>query len=346
MAETTGSATDLEDLLQKFLTWAVAQGWTQDLAISTVSTGRELALHKGACFVQMRWNPTLNASSVVALYQSTGYTGGNRAGTHPGDSGNGFNTSTSVVNTSLDDERCLESIGNGPFPSYYFYTNGSGTYLHCVVETATDTFLHFGMGDTAALEKFGDWGTATGGAYCYGHTQRDATSATSTSNFTLFDGGASQPSGVTAALLRWATMRLVGMPGQGGSEVWATVGGNVSDATFTQAADTAGNARAICSGGFRGGLAARAFGNFHAGFTSGLSPTIPIGVTYLQRTTTPRRLFFLGWMRDVRMVDLTYMAPKDTFTLGADTWRVFPVVRRVEGSAAGDTDMLGIAYKT
>jgi hypothetical protein len=346
MAETTGSATDLEDLLQKFLTWAVAQGWTQDEAIGTVSSGRQLALHKGACYVQMRWNPTVSATSVVAIYQSTGYTGGNRSGTHPGDSGNGYNTNTTVTDTTLDDERCLHAIGNGPFPSYYFYTNATGDYLHCVAETATDTFIHWGMGDTAAFEKFGDWGTATGGAYCYGHQHRDSTAANLASNYTLFDGGASTVSGTTSGLLRWATMRLTGMPGQAGSEVWATIGGNATDTAFTQAADTAGNARAVCIGGFRGGLAARAFGNFPAGNTSGLAPLTPIGCTYLQRTTTPRRLFFLGWMKDVRAVDLTYMAPKDTFTLGADTWRVFPVVRRVEGSAAGDTDMLGIAYKT
>lgn len=342
MAETTGSATNLEDLLQKFLTWAVAQGWTQDEAIGTVSTGRQLALHKGACFVQMRWNTAPGATSNVALYQSTGYTGGNRSGTHPGDSGNGFNTSTSVVETSLDDERCLEAIGNGPYPSYYFYTNATGDYLHCVAETSTDTFIHWGMGDTAAFDKFSDWNTATGGAYCYGHTNRDSTSATAASNYTLFDGGAGTVTGVTDMRLRCATMRLAGAPGQGGSEVWATIGGH---ATHTVINDTAGNARSICCGGFRGGLVPRGFGNFAAGNSSGLAPLTPISVCHINQVPNPKRVYLLGFMKDVRMLDLTYFAPKDTFTLGADTWRVFPCVRRVEGSAAGDTGFLGIAYK-
>jgi len=344
MAETTGSASDLEDLLQKFLTWATGTpGWTQDEAIGTVSSGRQLALHKGNCYVQMRWNPTLGATNSVALYQSTGYTGGNRSGTHPGDSGNGFNTSTSVAETSLEDERALETIGNGPFPSYYFYSDGSGDYLHCVVEVATDTFLHFGMGDDGGLEKFGDWDTITGGAYCYGHTSRGINSAISAVNTTLFDGGAGTVSGTTDGRLRWATMRLAGAPNQGGSSVWATIGGHCS---HTQLNDTAGNARATCVGGFRGGLIPRAFGNFLAGNTSGLAPLSPISVSYIDRVPSPNRVYFLGFMKDVRMVDMTYLAPKDTFTVGPDTWRVFPLIRRVEGSALGDTDFLGIAYKT
>jgi len=345
MAETTGSASDLEDLLQKFLTWATgAPGWTQDAAIGTVASGRQLALHKGACFVQMRWNPSPVSTAVVAIYQSTGFTGGLRSGTHPGDSGNGYNTNTTTTDTTLDDERCLETIGNGPFPSYYFYTDAGGNYLHCVAETSTDTFIHFGMGDTAAFEKFGDWATGSGGAYCYGHQTRTATSAVNGGNATLFDGGASVVSGITDGRLRWATMRMAGMPGQGGSEVWATIGGHQNP---TQLTDTAGNVRALCCGGFRGGPIPRAFGNFQAGNTSGLAPLTPIGVWLINRTPNPDRVYLVGFMKDVRMVDLTYMAPKDTFTLGADTWRVFPLVRRVDnGSASGDTDFLGIAYKT
>ena len=343
MSETTGSATDLEDLLSKFLTWATGTpGWTQDEAIGTVSSGRQLALHKGNCYVQMRWNPTLSASSVVALYQSTGYTGGNRSGTHPEDSGNGYNTNTTVTDSVLDDERCLETIGNGPFPSYYFYTDGSGDYLHCVVEVATDEFLHFGMGDDGGFSKFGDWDTATGGAYCYGHSGRTINAANSPSTTCLFDGGSSTVSGLFDQRLRWATMRLAGMPGQGGSEVWATVGGARA---HTQLNDTAGNARATCVGGFRGGPIPRAFGNFPAGNTSGLAPMSPVALFYLDRAASPNRAYLLGFMKDVRLVDLTYLAPKETFTVGGDTWRAFPMIRRVEGAAAGDTDMLGVAYK-
>jgi len=51
-------------------------------------------------------------------------------------------------------------------------------------------------------------------------------------------------------------------------------------------------------------------------------------------------------MPDTRMIDMQYLAAKDTFTVGADTWRAFPIERRVEGATNGDTDFLGVAYKT
>jgi hypothetical protein len=344
MAETTGSASDLEDLISKFLTWATGTpGWTLDEAINTFDSGRQCALSKGTCFVQMRWDPTLSATSVVALYQSTGYSAATRAGLMTGDSGNGYNTNNSVTSTNLESERCLDAIGNGPFPSYWFYEDGSGDYLHCVVEVATDEFLHFGMGDDGGFDKFADWDTATGGAYCYGHSDRSINSAIIGSTSCLLDGGALTTSGTGDQRLRWATMRMAGMPNQGGSEVWATVGGSRSHGTQFQ--DTAGNDRAVVMGGFRGGPIPRAFGNFPAGNTSGLAPMSPVACFYVDRVSSPNRAYLIGFMKDVRMVDMTYLAPKDTFTVGADTWRVFPMVRRVEGAAAGDTDFLGIAYK-
>jgi hypothetical protein len=342
MSETTGSATDLEDLLAKFLTWASGTpGWTVDAAIGTVDGGRQLALHKNTCYVQMRWNSTPSSSSVVALYQSTGFTGGLRSGTHPGDSGNGFNTNNSTLNTSLDDERCLDLIGNGPFPSYYFYTDSSGDYLHCVVEVTTDAFLHFGMGTADGFLKFGDWDTATGGDYCYGHFRSQVSAANAGTTTCLLDGGANVVSGIDQRF-RWPTMRLAGMPGQGGSEVWAVVSSHLTAAIV---GDTAGNDRARAMGGFRGGPLPRAYGNFPAGNTSGLAPLTPIAVFYVDETTSPQRLYLLGFQKDIRAVDITYLGPKETFTLGADTWRVFPMIRRVEGNTTGDTDFLGIAYK-
>ena len=343
MSETTGSASDLEDLLQKFLTWATGTpGWTQDEAIGTIDSGRQLALHKGNCYVQFRWAASPAASAVVAMYQSTGHAAATRAGLQAGDSGNGYNTNNSVVNTTLDNERCLDLIGNGPFPSYYFYTDGTGDYLHCAVEVATDEWLHFGMGDDGGFDKFADWDTATGGAYAYGHTRQSVSVGTSGSCSCLLDGASTTASGSLDQRLRWATMRMAGMPNQDGAGVWTTIGGLRNP---TQLNDSAGNARAVTVGGFRGGVLPRAFGNFPAGNTSGLAPMTPIGCFYIDRVASPNRAYLIGFMKDVRMVDMTYLAPKDTFTVGADTWRVFPMIRRVEGASQGDTDFLGIAYK-
>jgi hypothetical protein len=339
MAETTGSATGLEDLMSKFLTWvATVSGWTVDESIGTVSSGRQCAIHKGNLFVQFRWNTA--TPNTIAMYQSTGYTGGNRSGTHPGDSGNGYNTDTGTAESQLTGERCIELVGNTAMPNYWFYSDSGGNYLHVVVEIQTDEFRHFGCGN---LEKFADWDTMTGGEYAYGQVGVALSGPVQTGSGILLDGGSSLTTTANAMQDRAATMRLAGAPGLAGSVVWANVWGT---RTFTELTDTAGNARATCIGGTRSGPIAASLAWLPAGNTSGLAPTIPISVFYVDKAASPFHIYLLGFMRDVRSVHLRYFAPRDTFVLGADTWRVFPTVRRNEAAGAGNTAFQGYAYNT
>jgi len=339
MAETTGSATDLEDLMTKFLTWAVASGWTQDEAINTFDSGRQCAISKGTCFVQFRWSTS--APNSIAMYQSTGYTGSTRAGSMPGDSGSGYNTNNSTLEANITVERCVELVGNGAIANYYFNTNSTGDYLHVVIEVGTQAYRHFGCG--TSIEKFSDWDTMTGGAYCYGHVGVALSTSTGNGSGILLDGAANLTTTTSAMQQRSATMRLAGAPGQAGAGVWANIWGN---RTFTEITDTAGNARATCIGGARGGVIARALGWIKAGSSSGLAPTLPLSVFYINKTPSPIHAYLLGFMPDVRSVHMKYLAPAGTFSMGGDTWRAFPTVRRVEGAAAGDTDFQGWAYNT
>lgn len=338
MAETTGSATGLEDFFSKFLTWvATVSGWTVDQTITTVDSGRQCAIHKGNLFVQFRWN-TASPNS-VAVYQSTAFSGaGTRAGLHTGDSGNGYNTNNGTTEANITSERCIELMGNSAYPSYYFYTNAAGDYLHVVVEVGTDQFRHFGCGN---LRRFADWNTAGGGEYVYGHAGAGATSAVTSTTCFLLDGAA-LATGTDAANDRGGTMRMNGWPGQT-SQVYGHVWGN---RTVTELTDSAGNARLTVIGGGRGGPNARAFGWLGPNTNSGLAPVSTIPCWYIRRDVSPNQVYLMGFMPDVRYVHLRALAPKDTFVLGSEVWRVFPQVRRVEGSAAGDTDFSGAAYLT
>lgn len=339
MAETTGTATGLEDFFSKFLTWVgTVSGWTVDQTITTIASGRQCAIHKGNLFVQFRWN-TASPNSVI-MTQSTAYVGATQAGLMTGDSGNGYNTNTATDETSITGERCIELMGNTAYPSYYFYTNSAGDYLHVVVEIATDQFRHFGCGN---LDKFGNWNTMTGGEYAYGQVGVGNSSANASNMNVLLDGGAINITGSTSMVDRGGTIRLAGAPGQGGSSIWGHVWGN---RTSTELNDTVGNARAKCIGGARGGPIGTGLQWIPAGSTTGLAPTIPIAVWYINTTPSPQHCYLLGFMKDVRSVHIRYFAPKDTFTIGADTYRVFPTVRRAEGVTAGDTDFAGWAYRT
>lgn len=340
MAETTGSATDLEDLIAKFLTWvATVPGWTVNQSISTIDSGRQCAFSKGNLFAQMRWASA--SPQTVAIYQSTAFNAATRAGSMTGDSGNGYNTNNSTTEANLTSERCVQTLGNNAIPNYYFYTNAAGDYLHVVAEVNTDEFRHFGFGN---LEKFADWDTMAGGEYAYGQVFDTSSSSTGSGQGALLDGAATLTTTTSAMNDRGATMRLAGAPNQAGASIWAHVWGRFTG--VTENTDTAGNARATVMGGFRGGPMATALQWIKAGSSSGLAPTIPISCWHIDRSTSPNRAILLGFMPDVRTVHMRYLSGGDTFTLGADTWRAFPTVRRVEGGTAGDTDFQGIAYNT
>lgn len=336
MTETTGSATGLDDLFTKLMTWVGSQtGWTVDEAVNTFDSGNQCAISKGNLYVQWRWSTALPDS--VAMYQSTGYSAATRAGSMPGDSSNGYNANNNTTESAMDSERCIQNMGNTAYPNYYFYTNPAGDYLHIVVEINTDEFRHFGCGN---LDKFADWDGATGGEYAYG--QQGVTNASSTQNTThiLLDAGSTSTSGNGEQM--GGTMRMGGWPGQT-TQVWANVWGN---RTVTEVNDTAGNPRLTVTGGARGGFTARSYGWMAPGSGSGLAPTYSLPIIYINRVPTTPEAYLMGYQPDIRGVLMAYLAPGDTFTLGAQTWRVFPTVRRAEGAAAGDTDFQGWAYLT
>jgi hypothetical protein len=325
MAYETGSAANMNDLLGKISTFAVANGWTED----EMNTGAgKFALHKGDVWVSFRWDPA--TPDYLSISQALGYTGGNEPGTHPDDSGNGWNANTSHANASLLQGRNVQ-VGPGPYPSYYiFEQDASPAYLHIVVEPSSDTFRHFGFGE---LIKLGDW---VGGEYCYGHEQA-SNAATSGSTHNLLDGLASTTS--TTIPRRAATVHMEGLPGQPGTSLWGQIWGTTSPAPN----DTAGNTKVSVQGGFRGGPIARSFGYFSGSSASGLVPMYSIGTWY--RRASPNTAYFLGFMPDVRGINIRHFAPKDEITLGLDTWVIFPVSIRTLAAVTGRTYYQGIAYR-
>lgn len=332
MAETTGTATGLEDFFGKLLAYVGGlSGWTVDEAITTVDSGRQCAVSKGNLFVQWRWDTT--SPNTVAMYQSTGFASTTRAGLQAGDSGNGYNTNNDTDENDLDGERCIKELGNSAYPSYYFYTDTGATFVHVAVEKSAGEFRHFGFGN---LDKFGDWNTGSGGEYVYGHHVSALSSSTSDSSSFLLDGSTQE----VANRAYSATMRLSGLPDQG-TEVYGNVWG---DKGANDGTDSAGNERLKIAGGARGGPLAYGFGWAPPESSSGLSLFQPISCFYKNDVPAISRVYLLGFQPDVRVVHLKYLAAKDTVTLGDQTWRVFPMVRRIEGSSEGDTGFSGVAY--
>jgi len=328
----TGAATNLNDVFAQLATFITAQGWIED----EDETNGFPSYHRGNVYVQFRYNPTSSGAlgRHLGVYQSLGYTPGNNPGSHPQDSGNGaFSSSATIAETTLDNERHVSNVGDGPF-NYWFFEDE--IYVHVVLEVRPGEFRHFGFGE---IQKFGSW---TGGEYAYGHTHEfDTAAELSTSAIcAMLDGIYNSATGTEE--LRAATMRLVGLPDQDPATVWANVWGGISG----QGLDQAGNVRANVSGGFRGGFAARALGSYSPGATGqssiGVLPMYPINCWYLDTANTRAR--YIGSMPDVRGMNIASFAPGDEVTVSADTWVVFPLsIKQIGGDRS--TGNLGIAYK-
>jgi len=55
--------------------------------------------------------------------------------------------------------------------------------------------------------------------------------------------------------------------------------------------------------------------------------------------------YFLGFMPDIRGMNIGQFAPKDTVVIGSDTWQVFPSSQKTTAAVTNASKNQGIAYK-
>lgn len=331
MAYSTGVATSQQDLLNQLSTFAVANGWTQDYFDTT---NKWFGLHKGTVFVQYRWDAVASTGS-IGVYQSLSFTStGTQPGAHGNDSGSGV-TGTGAVTTG----RRISNIGNGPFTSHFFFTDAGSTYIHCVLEYAPGQYRHFGFGTIA---KEGSW---TGGEYVNGHVwsttnpnQGSVSAQGDSGHFPPFDNGGQSTTGSKLS----NTIHIESMPGQAASGKWAAF---ASQSNTLNGNDTAGIARAGVMGGMRNNYLCQAVGWLRASLINGYIPLIPLPVIYLVNTA-PIDWYPIGFAPDIRMIQMANINPAAEFTVGADTWKVFPLVRKANlQNNQEESRNCGIAYK-
>jgi len=336
MAYQTGSATDLGDLLSKIDVFMAAHGWTQDDFDDGTTTAAEgfAQWNKNSMHVGLKW--VANAPNNLSIHQALANAGAVFPGAHTDDSGNGYNAAFGT-DAQLDDERCVNDIGDGPFPSYYiFEQDASPAYVHIVVEIASETFRHFGWGE---MNKFNDW---TGGEYCYGHfaDENSASSGVDTQAYPPFDG---MQAVVGTPSRRAATIHAEGLPNQLAAEKWLMHAGGITADESANFVDTAGEHKRLTFGGFRAGPVAFGLGDFRSDNATGHIPMYPWAI--FLRDFTNDYAYFLGDIPDIRGVDIFNFTAGQEVTVGSDVWLFFPQVRRTEDDVIGRTYYQGIAYK-
>jgi len=332
MAYVNETVVSLQDFLEKLSLFAQANGWAED-EYSAV-TGR-LCLSKSPgvndIFVSFRWDT--GDPNNVGIYQALAWGPATDPGNHADDSGNGKVTG---VNALLDDERHV-LIADAPQQWWGFEEDH---YIHAVIQTNLDRYHHIGFG---LLDKVGDW---TGGEYCYGFRyQYDFNNSVAVLSGTsmLLDGLSKDVLGQQQDMqLYAATLRAEGLPNQDPAGKWAVVMGDHPSTDL--GLDRNGEDRIHVVGGFRGGPIARAFGRFSADSEKGLIPMYPLAEWYWDRTTG--EVYHLGFMKDVRGVNIEYFVAGDEKVIGGETWILFPsLIKSVGGTLLNTSAFQGIAYR-
>ncbi len=322
MAYETGSATDIQDLLDELRSFATTNGWTED---RWDATNNVLSLHRNDVYVHFTWQDAVNQ---LAMYQSLGYiSAGTNPWAHTDDSGNGDTSYPINVARRVN----FESLG--PFTAFHFFASTTAPYyIHIAVEVDSGRFRHFGFGE---LDKVGDW---EGGEYCYGHYWSQLSSDIDVGDDPQHSFGLD---GLTAQTDH-ATMHIEGMSFMDANTKW----GNFSSTTGSPGTDTAGEVRIPLFGSSRSGLWTYALSWMRTSVLNAYKPLIPINVLYRLATTTPDVVMILGTQPDVAIVGLGSLSPGDELTVGGDTWLVFPWVRKQNlGVDTEESENAGIAYK-
>jgi hypothetical protein len=319
MAYQAGTATSQEDFMSKLMTFAVANGWTQD---DFDAVNDRMSLHRAGVFVTFRWDNNQG----IAVYQHLSYAAGTPQA-QPGGSGNSAQVSPSNITSG----RCMNVILNGPYVSHHFFADTTpAPYIYAALEYSPGLWSFCGFGE---LEKFGNW---TGGEWASGHFWSTGTDTDSPGNGTscvLLDGGN------TGQTLN-ASLHIEGMPTMIAAQKWGIITGNQSSGVAGMGQDLSGNNRVPIMGGMRSGPYTQAYGNYSTSQQQGFVPLIPVPAFYRDIGFTPMRMRFLGYFPGVRAINIAAFEPTTEIVLGPDTWKVFPHRRRQQ-VVSNDTPQSG-----
>ncbi len=316
MAYQTGTASSPNDLLDKLRIFAAAQGWTVDRN-ATAGSGKEVSLSKGSAFFSFRSfeneSNTINSNVGsnkygIALNGADAY-----SGAAAWDRQSGYPVSTTPGATDQRHAYVPFVTSFGPFPAYHFFTPDSKC-VYVEIEVTTGTFQRFGFGSCDLFNS----GATGGGRFFYGTGGNNQ--VTNSVNASAWLGASIDNSSFSQeeAPFRGAD---VGIGGAGG----------VNSGSFLRCAVDSFNGWAqSCRQNVNSstGVACQGGGCYDRTLRlQSLNPLNGVGIMLPMMLALNRGDTFnhpVGTMPGMRYMDMTNYLPGDEFTLGSDTWKVFP----------------------
>lgn len=308
MAYETGSASSPNDLLDKLRAFLLANGWTINSFI-TIGSGRRLHVSKGSIFANFRSYTGENLTSANDVNGQTTATAFWGIGFNPSDGYNAANLwcqQPGYPNYSGAKGGYLNQMSSA-IPSYHFFTYSDIDEVHVVVEFVTGRFQYLGFGQIARYN-----GSASGGRWIGGGTQNDS-GLPSSNGMDYSSGGAamipfreSYYSGSTSCCSSFIRVNIDNHDG------WAGGGKTASNSPSPIAA-----------------ISAEYWDGDTASFTTSpytwqtqLLPYM-IGIVRSDAAISP-----FGEIKNLRRLDITNYLPAEEFSLGPDTWKVFPLYQK------------------
>jgi hypothetical protein len=329
MSYETGTSTGATDLLGKIRAFAIAQGWTVNRWVAATG-GWELCINLGDNYVNMRSyeNATMlvNGSSQASKYgivinSSDGYSGGAQWDRQPG------YPQRNITPSDIDQAHAmLPLVTNiGPFPSYHLFGNATDIMLE--LEVNTSVFQRMGFGKLSLFNP----AAPRGGRFYYATGGTHVTSSAlyyewlgvhiDHANYGLEEAPFRLSAYGSAWYLSGSAVRFSDAPL--GADGWARSGVFNSDTglLYSVVGRSQEDIMSLCG----------------PSPLNGLSVLTPV-IVRLNRDSVYHSP--MGAMKDFRYLDITNYLPGDEFTLGPDTWKVFPIYQK-----GGRSLNQGLAYR-
>lgn len=337
---------DMNAVLGNIATFLIADSWTMTANMGAPSVdgppfvpitqlvvpagGHVVIARKNDCLVTLRSTTSGLGSDCLYLLGAYGaYTSGSD-GTLP--TNDGLNTSNLYIGgpgSPLTNAGGIPGLRGfqqtvGPFPNLYLFSDSAGTYVHIVLEIFAGVYRHMHFGN---LTKFGTW---TGGAYFAGMFWNQSNSnpfpisnpADSTHSVPFDNQQNSQSNAWTVHY-------------QNASDKWIY---NGSDQVF------GGVQRREARGSARGGFP-NMFKNIQESLFSALIPLGPVIIGAVRESDVPITTRWIGQVPDFRLINIQNLLPAQEFSIGADTWKVFPMCSKNTVPTQNGSKVAGFAYK-
>lgn len=307
MAFETGTATGPGDLISKLRTFAIANGWT--IGLTSGSSPVFINAARGIYF------SVVTGADYIFIKGATGHSTGAAWDAQPG------TPSGMVATTQVND--CA-----GPHKLYYFF--GTEQYLHVVIETVTNKFKHFVMGQ---LEKNS---TYTGGAYVDGSYHEMQTITSPPMNFPddlghryLFDATGSGTFGGTGRI-------RVDIDGKTNNWMGYGAAGVASVETNSIKGVTRGTSSLMSA--------------MHLASPNAFNQRTVLSPILLAAARGSGLYSLIGAPKDMRLVNMKNLNPGEIMVIGSDEWYVFPHIQKtltfnVSASLIPSSGLYGYAYK-